>query len=151
MSFEQRCKNIQRRAGKRFKQSTTRNEISNKKYYANFSADILPIETENKFRDILMLWAANFSGESYFYTETVQVHMDRGGDKHTSVEDRVFVISFIYQLFKSSKLGPVILTLRKTLRWREASLDCLIGGQVLFFCMSHGKLLFSDGNALRVH
>ena len=86
---------MQRRAGKRFKQSTTRKEISNKKYHAKFSADILPIKTKNRFRDILMLWAANFSGESYFYTEKVQVHIDRGGDKHTSVEDRVFVISFI--------------------------------------------------------
>ena len=71
--------------------------------------------------------------ELFLYKETVQVHTDSGGDKHTSVEDRVFVISFIYQLFKSSKLGPVILTLRKTLRWKEASLDCLIGGQVLFY------------------
>ena len=60
---------MQRRAGKRSKQSTTRKEISNKKYQAKFSADILPITTENRFRDILMLWAANFSGESYFYTK----------------------------------------------------------------------------------
>ena len=64
------------------------------------------------------------------------MHIDRGGDKHTSVEDRVFVISFTCQLFKSSKLGPVILTLRKTLRWREASLGCLISGQVLFFFLA---------------
>ena len=93
-----------------------------------------------------------FRRKLFLYKETVQAHMDGGGVKHTLVEDRVFVFSFICQLFKSSKLGPVILTLRKTLRWREASLDCLIGGQVLFFvCMSHGKLILGDGNALRVH
>lgn len=65
-SFEQRWKNVQRRAGKRFKQSTTRKEISNKKYQAKFSADILPIKTENRFRDILMLWAANFREKAIF-------------------------------------------------------------------------------------
>lgn len=112
MSFEQRCKNVQRRAGKRFKQSTTRKEISNCKYHAKFRADILPLKTDSRFQDILMLWAANFSGESYFCTKR----------------------QCKYMWIKSSKLGPVILTLRKTLRWKEASLDCLIGGQVPFFC-----------------
>ena len=145
---------MQRRAGKRFKQSTTRKEISNKKYHAQFSADILPIKTENRFRDILMLWAANFSGENYFYTKRQCKCIWMAEELNTlqSRIDRVFVFSFICRLFISSKLGPVILTLRKTLRWREASLDCLIGGQVLFFvCMSHGKLILGDGNALRVH
>ena len=37
-----------------------------KEYHAEFSADMLPTKTENKFRDILMLWAQIFQEKAIF-------------------------------------------------------------------------------------